>query len=231
MTNKELIYRMKKPAQLTNFIYLTLFPQLFHTYFQTSTVKKALQKNCFNYQVYNFRNWAIRGQVDDYIYGGGTGMLLKVDCLVKTLASVYENYGKNCYIILLSPQGKRFTQKDVERLIKNKNLVFICGRYEGIDERILSYVDEQISIGDFVASGGEMPALLITETLIRALPGTLSAEAYQNETFQGENSFDFAAYTRPVIFGGQEVPAVLLSGNHQKIQEWRKKSSQQKSRK
>ncbi|RHZ36857.1 tRNA (guanosine(37)-N1)-methyltransferase TrmD [endosymbiont GvMRE of Glomus versiforme] len=214
-----------------NFIYLTLFPQTFHAYFQISMAKRALQKGCLNYQVYNIRNWAIRKQADDYIYGGGPGMLLKIDCLVKTLAAVYENYGKNCYVILLSPQGKRFTQKDVKRLNQNKNLVFLCGHYEGFDERILNYVDEQISVGDFITSGGEIPTLLITEVLIRALPGVLSTEVYQNETFQTENFFDFASYTRPATFEGQEVPEVLLSGNHQKIQEWRKESSQEKAQK
>ena len=156
-------------------------------------------------------------------------MLLKIDCLVKSLAAVYESYGKNCYVVLLSPQGKRFAQKDVKRLIQNKNLVFVCGHYEGLDERILSYVDEQISVGDFITSGGEIPALLITEVLIRALPGVLSPEVYQNETFQEKNLFDFAAYTRPAVFEGQEVPSVLLSGNHQKIQEWRKENSRQKT--
>jgi len=221
--------KMKKTVKPSNFIYLTLFPQLFHAYFQVSMAKKALQEGCLNYQIYNIRNWAIRGQVDDYIYGGGPGMLLKIDCLVKTLAAVYENYGKNCYIVLLSPQGKRFTQKDVKRLIQNENLVFICGHYEGLDERILNYIDEQISVGDFITSGGEIPSLLITETLIRALPGVLSSEVYQNETFQTENSFDFASYTRPVIFDNQEVPPVLLSGNHQKIRAWRKENSLQKS--
>ena len=214
-----------------NFIFLTLFPQIFHNYFQISIAKKALQKGCFNYHVYNIRNWATRGQVDDYIYGGGSGMLLKIDCLVKSLAAAYENHGKNCYVILLSPQGKRFTQKDVKRLIKKKNLVFICGHYEGIDERIYDYIDEQISVGDFITSGGEIPALLITETLIRALPGVLSPEAYQNETFQTENSFDFASYTRPAVFRGQNVPEVLLSGNHSEIQKWRQENSQQKAQK
>lgn len=220
---------MKEPNHPTNLIYLTLFPQLFHAYFQVSIAKKSLQKGCLSYQVYNIRDWAIRGQADDYIYGGGSGMLLKIDCLVKTLSAVYENYGKKCYVVLLSPQGKRFTQKDVKRLTQNKNLVFVCGHYEGLDERILNYVDEQISVGDFITSGGEMPALLITETLIRALPGVLSTEAYQNETFQAGNFFDFAAYTRPATFEGQTVPAVLLSGNHQRIQEWRKENSQKKA--
>ena len=147
-------------------------------------------------------------------------MLLKIDCLVKSLAAVYEKHSENCYVILLSPQGKRFTQKDVKRLIQtNKNLVFICGHYEGIDERILNYIDEQISAGDFITSGGEMPALLITDALIRALPGFISLEVYQNETLRLEGKFDFSTYTRPAIFEGQKVPKVLLSGNHQKIQE------------
>jgi tRNA (guanine37-N1)-methyltransferase len=210
---------LKNSLMIHDFIYLTLFPQIFHTYFQISMAKKALKQGCLNYQVYNIRDRVIPGKVDDKIYGGGKGMLLKIDCLVKTLAIVYENYGKDCYIILLSPQGKRFTQKDVKRLVEKKNLVFLCGRYEGFDERILNYIDEQISVGDFVTSGGEIPALLITETLIRSLPGVLSAEAYQNETFQTENLFDFAAYTRPANFEGQEVPAILLSGHHKKIQE------------
>lgn len=231
---------MKKPTQPSksiyeentpsNFIYLTLFPQLFHTYFQTSMAKKAQQKGYLNYYVYNIRDWAVRGQADDYIYGGGPGMLLKIDCLVKSLTAVYEKHSKNCYVVLLSPQGKRFTQKDVKRLVQtSKNLVFICGHYEGVDERILNYVDEQISAGDFITSGGEMPALLITDALIRALPGFISPEVYQNETFRLEGKFDFSAYTRPAIFEGQKVPEILLSGNHQKIQEWRKKNSQQKT--
>ncbi|CAJ0909872.1 5184_t:CDS:2 [Entrophospora sp. SA101] len=211
-SGEQILYLVKKltPEKIQS---IPLLPIRF-----ISIAKKALQKSCFNYHVYNIRNWAIRGQVDDYIYGGGSGMLLKIDCLVKTLAAVYENHGKDCYVILLSPQGKRFTQKDVERLIQKKNLVFICGHYEGIDERVNNYIDEQISVGDFVTSGGEVPALLITETLIRALPGVLSPEAYQNETFQTENSFDFASYTRPAIFRGQNVPEVLLSGNHSEIQ-------------
>ena len=214
----------------TNFIYLTLFPQLFCTYFQTSMAQKAWQKGCLNYHVYNIRDWAVRGQADDYIYGGGPGMLLKIDCLVNSLAAVYQKHTKNCYVVLLSPQGKRFTQKDVKRLIQtSKNLVFICGHYEGIDERILNYVDEQISAGDFITSGGEIPALLITDALIRALPGFIAPEVYQNETFRTEGKFDFSNYTRPAIFEGQEVPEVLLSGNHKKIQEWREKNSQQKA--
>lgn len=212
-----------------NFIYLTLFPELFRVYFRTSMAKKSLQKNHLSYKVYDIRNWAIRGHADDYMYGGGTGMIIKIDCLVKALASVYEEYGKNCHIVLLSPQGNKFTQKDVTRLTDNtKNLVFICGHYEGIDERIINYVDEQLSIGDFVTSGGEIPALTITDSIIRALPGFMSPEAYQSETHQLDNKFDFASYTRPPVFENQKVPEILLSGNHQKIKEWREKNSEEK---
>src|SRR6185437_14607417 len=151
----KLIGKENKPS---NFIYLTLFPELFYTYFQTSMAQKAQQKGYLNYYIYNIRDQAVRGKADDYIYGGGPGMLLKIDCLVRSLVTVYENHTKNCYVILLSPQGKRFTQKDVKRLVQmSKSLVFICGRYEGVDERILNYIDEQISVGDFITSGGEMP--------------------------------------------------------------------------
>src|SRR3954468_20857467 len=128
---------------MPNFIFLSLFPKLFHSYFQTSIAKKAFEKKFFSYRVYNIRAWATKGQVDDYIYGGGAGMLLKIDCLVKTLAAVHEGFSNN-YIILLSPQGKTFTQKDVSRLLQvSKSLVFICGHYEGLDERISNYIDEE----------------------------------------------------------------------------------------
>ena len=143
-------------------------------------------------------------------------MILKIEPLVYALASIQEVYYPN-YLILLSPQGKRFCQSDVERLLnKSPNLVFICGHYEGFDERILNYVDEQISIGDFVTMGGEIPALVITDSLIRAVAGVIKEESYQQETFSNQG-LDFATYTRPQAFESLEVPEVLLSGNHLEI--------------
>src|SRR5436309_3881593 len=131
-----------------NFIYLTLFPHYFHNYFQISLAQKAQRRKLFTYRVCNLRDFAVRGQVDDYPYGGGAGMLLKIEPLVRALATIQEAYPQS-YLILLSPQGGTFTQKDVPRLLNQApNLVFICGHYEGFDERILNYIDEQISLGD-----------------------------------------------------------------------------------
>ncbi|CAG8450278.1 11066_t:CDS:10 [Racocetra fulgida] len=156
--------------------------------------------------------------IDDYPYGGGAGMLLKIEPLVWALTSIQELYPQS-YFILLSPQGRTFQQKDVERLLNQApNLVFICGRYEGFDERIVNYVDEQISVGDFITMGGEIPALAITEALIRAVPGVIRVESYQQETFTNSR-LDFASYAPPRIFEGLVVPEVLLSGDHQKIAE------------
>jgi tRNA (guanine37-N1)-methyltransferase len=213
----------------TNFIYLTLFPQYFHSYFQISLPKKIYQKKLFNYQVYNLRDFAVKGQVDDYPYGGGKGMILKIEPLVRALATIQETYPNSC-LILLSPQGRIFKQKDVPRLLSNTtNLVFICGHYEGFDERIWHYIDEQISVGEFITMGGEVPALLITEAIIRAIPDAIKPESYQWETFFG-SQLDFASYTRPKIFDNFSVPEVLLSGHHKKITEWRNKNSQEKTR-
>jgi tRNA (guanine37-N1)-methyltransferase len=212
----------------TNFIYLTLFPQYFHNYFQISLAKKVWERKLLTYQVYNLRDFSTKGQVDDYPYGGGAGMVLKIEPLVAALAYIQETYPNN-YLILLSPQGKRFTQEDVPRLLNQApNLVFICGHYEGFDERIWYYIDEQISIGDFITMGGEMPALAVTDSLIRAIPGAIDPQSYQQETFTN-SQLDFATYTRPEIFEGLKVLSVLLSGNHKEINEWRKKNRQEKS--
>lgn len=155
-------------------------------------------------------------------------MVLKIEPLAAALANIQKIY-PNSYLILLSPQGKKFTQEDVLRLLNQApNLVFICGHYEGFDERIWYYIDEQISIGDFITMGGEIPALTITDALIRAIPGAIQPESYQQETF-ADSQLDFATYTRPEIFEGLKVPSVLLSGNHKEINEWRKKNRQEKT--
>ncbi|WNE40451.1 MAG: tRNA (guanine-N(1)-)-methyltransferase [Mycoplasmataceae bacterium] len=211
-----------------NFIYLTLFPQYFHDYFQISLAKKIREKELLDYQVYNLRDFATKKQVDDYPYGGGFGMVLKIEPLVNALAHIQEEK-PNSHLILLSPQGKTFNQKDVPRLLnKSSNLVFICGHYEGFDERIWHYIDEQISIGEFITMGGELPALTITDALMRAIPGAIKEESYQQETFHN-SQLDFATYTRPEIFEDLKVPSVLLSGNHKEINKWREKSSQEKT--
>jgi tRNA (guanine37-N1)-methyltransferase len=202
-----------------NFIFLSLFPQIFHSYFQISIAKKSREKGFINYEVYNPRDFAAKGKVDDYPYGGGAGMLLKIEPLVRTLATVTEKFPDN-HVLLLSPQGKRFNQKDVRRLLnKTTNLVFVCGHYEGFDERIIEYVDEEISLGDFVTMGGEIPSLAMTDSLIRGIPGVIKEDSYQQETFNDHSlsQVDFSTYTRPRTFDGLTVPEVLLSGNHAQI--------------
>jgi tRNA (guanine37-N1)-methyltransferase len=210
-----------------NFIYLTIFPDYFTNYFQISLAKKIRERELFTYQVYDLRDFAAKRRVDCYPYGGGKGMVLKIEPLVRALATIQEAH-PNSHLILLSPQGKVFQQSDVKRLLsQSSNLVFICGHYEGFDERVWYYIDEQISLGDFITMGGEVPSLAITDALIRAIPGAIQTESYQQETTSLQ--LDFAAYTRPKNFEGLKVPEVLLSGHQQKIKEWRVQNSWEKT--
>lgn len=210
------------------FIYLTIFPSYFHNYFQLSLANKILKQKKIKYQVYDLREFADKKQVDDYPYGGGGGMLLKIEPIVKTIKEVQKNH-LNSYLVFLTPQGKRITQKDITRLLDlSTNIVFICGHYEGVDSRVWNYIDEQISIGDFITMGGEMPALTITEAMIRAIPGAIKKESYQQESFTNNTRFDFDSYTKPSIFQELSVPEILLSGNHQEIKRWREQNMQLK---
>lgn len=213
-------------SRMLKLIFVTLFPSYFHEYFKISLAKKAVEKNFVSFQTYNIRNYSKNGKADDYPYGGGRGMLIKIEPLIGSLLDIYKKYN-NPYVILLSPQGSVFQQKDVERLLKKREIVFICGHYEGFDTRINYYVDEQVSIGNFITMGGELPALLISESLIRAIPGFIHPDSYKNETFS-QIKFDYDSYTRPVAFDGIEVPKVLISGNHKEIGEWRLQNSLEK---
>ena len=211
---------------MLNLIFVTLFPKYFEDYFRISLAKKAVEKKFVSFEIYNIRDFSKNGKADDYPYGGGRGMLIKIEPLIRTLSKVKEKY-ENTYIVLLSPQGNIFEQRDVERLLKKEKIVFICGHYEGFDTRINYYIDEQISIGNFITMGGELPALVISESLIRALPNFIHPESYKNETFS-HTKFDYDCYTRPALFDGIKVPEVLRSGNHKKIKEWRLKNALEK---
>jgi len=209
------------------FIYISIFPSYFHNYFNLTLVKKALENNIIKYEVYNPRDFSRKGKIDDYPYGGGPGMLMKIEPIVKILKIIKDLYPKSCFI-LLSPQGKTFCQKEAEKMIKKfSQLVFICGRWEGIDSRINNYVDKTISLGNFVSMGGEIPSLLISEVLIRAIPGVINKISYQEESFQ-KKILDYDSYTRPRKFDNLFVPDVLLSGNHKEITKWRKKNIKEK---
>ena len=201
---------------MLNLIFVTLFPKYFYEYFKISLAFKAIKRKIISFDVYNIRDYSYNGKVDDYPYGGGRGMLIKIEPTVKCLSNIRERYCE-VYIILLSPQGKTFEQSDVERLIKKKNIVFLCGHYEGIDQRVNEYVDEELSIGKFITMGGELPSLVISEALIRAIPNFIHPDSYKNETFS-DLVFDYDSYTRPVSFNGSSVPEILISGNHYEIE-------------
>lgn len=204
------------------FTVITLFPKLIKSYFEETILKRALEKGLLGLEVVDLRQFGLgpHHQVDDRPYGGGPGMILMVKPIAKALAKAGK--GRK---VMLDPAGKKFTQREAERLSKYDHLVLLSGRYEGFDARIEKLVDEKISIGDYVLAGGELPALVIMETVARHIPGVIGKEeALKEETFSGDLSYvEYPQYTRPDNYKGMKVPEVLLSGNHQKIAEWRKK--------
>lgn len=212
------------------FTILTIFPKIFDSYFDESIIKRAREKNIIEINPINIRDYAAdkHKTADDKPYGGGTGMVMKLEPIYKALKDSEKGNKNRRIIILLTPQGKKFDQNMARRLSKFKELVLICGRYEGIDSRIEKFVDEKISIGDYVVTGGELPATVIIDAVTRLLPGVLgNAESIKEETHASIGMIEYPQYTRPEIFEAERrklrVPKVLLSGNHEKIKEWRKK--------
>ncbi|OGE95308.1 MAG: tRNA (guanosine(37)-N1)-methyltransferase TrmD [Candidatus Doudnabacteria bacterium RIFCSPLOWO2_02_FULL_48_8] len=210
------------------FIILTLFPEAFASYFSISLIKRALAKKLIKIKLVNIRDFGIgvHKSVDDRPYGGGAGMVIRADIMDKALTALrLKIKDKRLKIVLLTPQGKPFNQKIAKKLSQYKTLILICGRYEGFDERIRDLVDEEISIGDFVLTGGEIPALAVLDTVARLVPGVVGKfESTVNESFSG-GLLEYPQYTRPENYKGMKVPKVLLSGNHAKISEWRKKEA------
>ena len=204
---------------------LTLFPKMFKGPFDESIIKRAQKKGLIEIQAHDLRKWTKdkRKTVDDRPFGGGVGMILMVEPIYKALRDLKN---KNSKVILMDPRGRTFNQKIAGNLAKEKHLIFICGHYEGVDERVKKHlVDEEISIGDYVLTGGELPAMIIIDTLIRQIPGVLiKPEASSKESFS-ENLLEYPQYTRPANFKGWKIPEVLLSGNHRQIAEWRKKKA------
>ncbi len=231
---------------------LTLFPEMFEGPFHHSIIKHAMLKKILTLAYINIRDFGIGKHkiVDDKPYGGGAGMLLRVDVLAKAIAkakcNAYER-SKTCKekVILLDPQGTVFDQKVAHKLAKINHLILICSHYEGVDQRVRNLVDEEISIGDYVLTGGEIPAMVITDAVIRLLPGVLGKETSNKlESFQkfpvalqhGEKLtsstlLEYPQYTRPVVFEGENVPDILLSGNHGKIALWRKEEALKNTKK
>jgi tRNA (guanine37-N1)-methyltransferase len=208
---------------------LTLFPEMFTGVLGQSILQKAAEKAAVAYNVVNFRDYADdkHHSVDDYPYGGGAGMVLKPQPIFDAVAALREKAEtKNSRVILLCPQGKRYDQKTAEALAKEEHLIFICGHYEGYDERIREHiVTDEISIGDYVLTGGELGAMVVIDSVVRLLPEVLgNEESHMKDSFS-TGLLEHPHYTRPADFRGLKVPEVLLSGNHKFIEEWRNKEA------
>lgn len=212
---------------MMNIHVLSLFPDMFEGVFSSSILKKAQEKGAVQMNVTDFRSFSQNkhNQVDDYPYGGGAGMVLKPEPLFHAVEDLVAQ-GKKPRIILMCPQGERYDQKKAEELAKEEDLIFLCGHYEGYDERIREYlVTDEISIGDFVLTGGELAAMTVIDSVVRLLPGVLGQEAsHVNDSFS-TGLLEHPHYTRPADFRGMKVPDVLMSGNHAKIEQWRMEQS------
>ena len=202
---------------------LTLFPEMFEP-LKHSIIERASKQNLIDINLINIRDFSKdkHKKVDDTPYGGGAGMVVRADVVYDAYQSVKDESAK---VIYLSPQGKKLNQEKVQELSKEQHLILLCGHYEGIDQRVLDeIVDEEISIGDYVLTGGELPAMVLIDSVSRYVEGVLSTDSTKEESFS-QGLLEYSQYTRPEEFLGKTVPEVLTSGNHQKIDEWRRRSS------
>ncbi len=203
---------------------LTLFPEMFEPIKQ-SILGKAQEKELININLINIRDFSKdkHKKVDDTPYGGGAGMVIRPDVVLDSFNSIKDN--KNAKVIYMSPQGKVLDQEKVEDLSKEKHLILLCGHYEGIDQRVLDkIVDEEISIGNYVLTGGEIPAMVLIDSVSRYIDGIINKESVEEESFSN-GLLEYPQYTRPEVFEGKEVPDILISGHHKKIEDWRKYQS------
>lgn len=203
---------------------LTLFPDMFNSPFSHSIIKRARDCGLIELNLINIRDYAQNKhlQVDDYPYGGGAGMVIKYDVLSRALTGFRQG---NAHIIYLSPQGKVLTQEKLVQLSSYQHLVLLCGHYEGIDERTMNLVDDELSTGDYILTGGELPAMILVDGVSRLIPGVLGSEHSPEEESFARKLLEYPQYTRPAQYQGNAVPEVLLSGHHEHIRRWRKKQS------
>lgn len=210
---------------------LTLFPGMFDTTLGDSIIGRARKAEIITINIVNIRDFAQNKhkQVDDYPYGGGPGMVMQPQPVFDAYKSITDKLDYKPKVLYMSPQGKVFNQSTAEMLSKESHLVLLCGHYEGIDERVIEeIVDEEISIGDYVLTGGEIPAMVVIDAVSRLVPGVLTAGSCSQETFSS-GLLEYPQYTRPPVFMGREVPEVLLSGHHANIEKWRRKQSLQRT--
>lgn len=209
------------------FYILTLFPEIFESVFEKSIIKRAASKKLIKIKYINIRDFGTgtHKMVDDTPYGGGQGMVMKVDVLANALKTIKPKP----FTVLLSAGGKKYNQKKAQTLSKKKNIAIICGHYEGVDARVENFVDEVLSIGDYILTGGEIPAMLLVDSITRLLPGSLNPKSPKDESFE-KGILEYPQYTRPEVYKGQHVPKVLLLGNHAEIKKWRSQQALQRTK-
>ncbi len=211
-----------------NFHVLTLFPEMIEDSLNTSILGRAMEKGIIGAEAVNIRDFAFNkhASVDDYPYGGGAGMLMQAEPVYLCVQDVKERISGSARVIYVTPQGRTFNQKMAEEFAKEDDLIFLCGHYEGIDERVIEeVVTDQVSIGDYVLTGGELPSLVMIDAIARLVPGVLgSGESAGDESFE-DGLLEYPQYSRPAEWRGRKVPDVLLSGDHKKVFEWRRQQS------
>ena len=211
-----------------NFHVLTLFPEMIEQGVNTSITGRAIQNNLISVNAINIRDFAGNkyGQVDDYPYGGGAGMVMQPGPVYRSYESVVEKIGYAPRVLYMTPQGKVFNQGMAEEFAKEKDIVFLCGHYEGIDERVLEMiVTDNVSIGDYVLTGGELPSMVMIDAISRLVPGVLNNEVSAEFESFNDNLLEYPQYTRPAKFMEKDVPPILLSGDHGKVDRWRRNQS------
>lgn len=208
---------------------LTLFPDMFNGAFSESIIKRAIENKKVEINIHNFRKFSLdpHGKVDDTPYGGGAGMVLMPEPIFRAVQSLKKDDSK---VIIMTPSGSTYKQKMAYDLAKEKHLIIICGHYEGFDERILSLADMEISIGDYVLTGGEIPAMAIVDSIVRLIPGVINERSHIEDSFNEKFLLDYPTYTKPRVYENMEVPDILLSGDHAKIDEWRYQESLKKTK-
>ncbi|MBR1413495.1 MAG: tRNA (guanosine(37)-N1)-methyltransferase TrmD [Bacilli bacterium] len=213
---------------------LTLFPNMFEGVFTESIIKRAIENKKIDIEIIDFRKYSKdpHGKVDDTPYGGGAGMVLTCQPIFDAVSAIKT---KDSKVILLTPSGKPYKQKDAYLLSEEKHLIIICGHYEGFDERITSLADYQISIGDYVLTGGEIPAMVLVDSITRLIPGVINEQSHIEDSFRedvmnGTYLLDYPTYTKPRVYNGMEVPEVLVNGDHKKIAEYRYQESIKKTK-
>lgn len=218
---------------MITFDVVSVFPELFSSYMSASIMGRAQEKGLFSLTCHDLRRWTHdrHRSVDDTPYGGGQGMLMKAAPFYEAFDEITKNSIDAPYIIMFSPAGERFNQRIAEDLAEKSHILLACAHYEGVDERVYAACDKIISMGDFILTGAELPAMMLMDSVVRLLPGALGDEmSAQDESFSERGLLEYAQYTRPASYRGMDVPAVLLSGNHQKIDAWRAQNALERTR-